>query len=139
MSSILTDSFESSWFIQWHKHNFSHVLYHKYFIWLSNCIQCKIYTMACVCHWLEKFEGITLQNWMEKTLEKICYQVMDRHAWIITGTTTTRKQFKEIESRKHSGNVFLCPENEENGAKKHIYYPFFLFPTLLLGLWHILE
>ena len=82
-------------------------------------------TMAYLCHWLEKFEGITLQNWMEKTLEKICYQVMDRHAWIITGTTTTRKQFKEIESRKHSGNVFLCPENEENGAKKHIYYPFF--------------
>ena len=47
---------------------------------------------------------------------------------------TTRKQFKEIESRKHSGNVFLCPENEENGAKKHIYYPFFLFQNSSLGL-----
>ena len=22
--------------------------------------------------------------------------------------------------------MFLCPENEENGAKKHIYYPFFV-------------
>ena len=29
--------------------------------------------------------------------------------------------------------MFLCPENEENGAKKHIYYPFLFVPNSSFG------